>query len=316
MSSPPNAPSPSTPTSWDKGDYFIKKRLENKPLLIAPCDDPQNTEEISNYFWPDTEFLRKNQDFSDLPPTFHGYVRWEESKLAAEFDKFQLSHEDETQLRTMVKRMKEDKVQPKNVVCIALGSLHDCNDWEREKSFGKMMALLKFIELLGKHAITLHNMQTKDIYRLTRGLDVPKNARKVIQDPFLTPGDERFLKKYGFQVEEDPNDANAINRETLLFYLDGTASRYKRFMNDHQPVILITNGKMKVGMGEGKVGMGEGKDEESANKIRLYDSQEIPSIGKGEGMKETKLYWRKDLSKNEVTEDRNDGADPVSGSST
>lgn len=102
---------------------------------------------------------------------YGGYIRWDEAQLDAEFSKYKIGNTDENELVTLIETVKEGKFQPTNVVCLALGTLHARHPWSRERCFGQLSALLKFIELLG----------------------VPSNAKKLIQDPDMTPRDQIFF---------------------------------------------------------------------------------------------------------------------------
>ncbi|CAD6446306.1 c280cdab-c9aa-4610-b1c7-946a5a84363a [Sclerotinia trifoliorum] len=122
--------------------------------------------------------------------------------------------------------MKEGKVQPTNVICLALGTLHDLHPMSRERSFGQLSVsgLWKFIGLLG----------------------IPLNAKKLIQDPVMTPGDQIFFGKFGFQAVVDPEGINAIDEGTLLFLVNGYDEMTYRIMDCPPPAMSISDRSLAV----------------------------------------------------------------------
>ncbi|KAG4024987.1 hypothetical protein MFRU_075g00090 [Monilinia fructicola] len=279
--------SSSTSNSWDEGD-LIKHELEDGRLLLMSCDDAQKIEYVGPRFWkrPDADFWRKNTTvFRSERGKWHhsysygAYIRWEKSDLDAEFDKYRLGDEDESKIRALVEKMKEGKVMPRNVVCIALGSLHNERASARERSFAQLAALLKFIELLG----------------------IPQNARKLIQDSALTPGDARFLDKFGFQVVTDPEAINAIDGETLLFYVWGYDTITERIMKRPRPAMFISDRSLEVRVNRDQDMRSIGQKNRATIAMRkLFDSEKVPEVGEGGGMMEVNLYWKRATVKSKV----------------
>ncbi|KAB8298023.1 hypothetical protein EYC80_001795 [Monilinia laxa] len=275
-----NLQSSSPSTSWDEGD-LIKHELEDGRLLLVSCDDAQKIENVGSRFWkmPDADFWRKNispfrLEEGELNHTYSydPYIRWEKSDLDAEFGKYQLRDDDEKKLRALLESMREGKVKPRNVVCIALGSLHNGRASSRERSFAQLAALLKFIQLL----------------------DIPQNGQKIVQDPALSPGDARFLDRFGFQVVTDPEAINAIDGETLLFYVRGYDMITERIMDRPRPAMFINDRSLEVQLNRDEDARSAGqKDRATIAMRRLFHSEKVPRIGEGDGMMEVSLYWRR-----------------------
>ncbi|TGO50087.1 hypothetical protein BCON_0192g00140 [Botryotinia convoluta] len=130
-----------------------------------------------------------------------------------------IQHENVKMLRDFLETMKKGKVKPKNVACFGLGSFERCG--ERKASFGQLAVLMKIMELL----------------------EISPTARKVMQDPDFSPGDERFLTRLGFEVVDDPQGFEAVNEETLVFQVSGYNYMNQRIMDRTWPAVFITGGR-------------------------------------------------------------------------
>ncbi|KAF7869915.1 hypothetical protein EAF04_004699 [Stromatinia cepivora] len=247
MSSLPNNPSTSIPTPWDEGDLIVQG-FEDEMAILARWDDPQQSVKIDKWR------VIPDEDEDDDASFFRGYIRWDESHLDAEFGKYEIDDADENKLAILIETMKERKVQPTNVVCLALGTLHDQHRWSRELSLGQLSALLKFIELLG----------------------IPPNAKKLVQDPDMSPGDERFLGKFGFQVVADPEGINAIDEGTLLFFIHGIDEITERIMDRPPPAMFISDRSLAVRMVKKR--SAREKMRETLAMKNLFASKRIPRI--------------------------------------
>ncbi|KAJ8060265.1 hypothetical protein OCU04_010606 [Sclerotinia nivalis] len=284
MSSSPNNPSTSISIPWDEGDLILQG-FEDEMAILAKWDDPQQTVKVDKWKllripWEDEDdeasFFRKTSvsyKWGKAEPyydsDYRGYIRWDESQLDAEFGKYKIGDADENELATLIETMKEGKVQPTNVVCLALGTLHAQHPWSREWSFGQLSALLKFIELLG----------------------ILSNAKKLIQDPAMTPGDEIFFRKFGFQAVADPEGINAIDEGTLLFFIHGMDEITERIMDRPPPAMFISDRSLAVRMHQ-KRSVRQKMRETLAMK-NLFASQRIPRIRGWRGMWGINLYWRR-----------------------
>ncbi|KAI9644342.1 hypothetical protein NHQ30_007699 [Ciborinia camelliae] len=171
--------------------------------------------------WQEAEFFRLNdhpsgyrKDFN-ISDGYNGYIRWDEQELDAEFEKYKIQHEDETTLKGLLDSMSAEKVKPTNVACFALGSLHFVG--EKERSFEQLAVLLEVMELL----------------------EIPQNARKVMQDPGFSPGDARFFERHGFQTLKDPEGINAVDENTLVFHVGGYDDIDRRIMDRPWPAMFI-----------------------------------------------------------------------------
>ncbi|RAL61060.1 hypothetical protein DID88_010401 [Monilinia fructigena] len=190
-----------------------------------------------------------------------------------------LREDEEKKLRALVGSMKEGKVKPRNVVCIALGSLHNGRVSSRERSFVQLAARLKFIQLLG----------------------IPQNAKKIIQDPALSPGGARFLDRFSFQIVTDPEAINAIDGETLLFYIRGYDMITERIMDRPRPAVFISDRSIEVQVDRDEDVRSVGQKNRATIVMRkLFDSEKVPRIGEGDGMVEASLYWRRATVKYKV----------------
>ncbi|KAF7910442.1 hypothetical protein EAE99_011216 [Botrytis elliptica] len=199
-----------------------------------------------------------------------------------------IQHEDVRMLRDFLDSMKKGKVKPRNVACLGLGSFERCG--ENKRSFGQLAALMKIMELL----------------------EIPPTARKVMQDPDFSPGDKRFLTRCGFEVVDDPQGFEAVNEETLVFEVGGYNCMNQRIMDRPWPAAFITMGGGFILENRSKIVQGirnwyrgerrppmddwwDGKKKFVAIQ-KTYDYKEIPAISSiGTGMRDTKLYWRKEV---------------------
>ncbi|APA13198.1 hypothetical protein sscle_10g079680 [Sclerotinia sclerotiorum 1980 UF-70] len=236
MSASPNNPLTSISTHYDEGDLILQG-FEGEMAILAKWDDPQWTVKICKWvLGVPTPWEVENEDddidekisvsykWGKAEPYYEsyygGYIRWDEAQLDAEFSKYKIGNTDENELVTLIETVKEGKFQPTNVVCLALGTLHARHPWSRERCFGQLSALLKFIELLG----------------------VPSNAKKLIQDPDMTPRDQIFFS--------DPEGINAIDEGTLLFLVNGYNEITERIMDRPPPAILISDRSLAARMQE------------------------------------------------------------------
>lgn len=132
---------------------------------------------------------------------------------------------------------------------------------------------------------------------LIRYSGIPKDAKKVFQDPAVTPGDEAFLERLGFQVVTDPEGINAIDGETLLFYIRGYDFITERIMDRPRPAMFISDRSLEVRVDRNRDKPITQEEEELATTMStLFESKKIPKIGKGEGMNIANLYWRRRAS--------------------
>ncbi|EDN99245.1 predicted protein [Sclerotinia sclerotiorum 1980 UF-70] len=132
----------------------------------------------------------QHEDEEALKETFEEYLE------ATKTGKV-IQHEDVKMLKELLETMRPGKVMPTNVAHFASGSFHLCGN--RRRPFEQLAVLMKFMELL----------------------EIPPNARKVMQDPEFSPGDARFLAKLGFQTVMDPEGIDAVNEKTFVFQIGG-----------------------------------------------------------------------------------------------
>ncbi|ESZ90015.1 hypothetical protein SBOR_9598 [Sclerotinia borealis F-4128] len=340
----PNVASTDTPFlppagTWDVGDILPKK---DKKCMILGSDQEWHEDKGPSHYVLDfdralgisgTEFYRRNEYWSgyrkelEVDECICGYIRWEESALDQEWNKYKISSEDEMKLRTFVERMSKGNVKPTNVVCFALGSLHRPNP-PRKRSFEQLAVLLKLMEILGRYfAFNWLKMNANTL------AEIPPNARKAMQDPDFIRRDARFFAKFGLETVMDPQGFDAINEETLVFHVGGYRYIDERAIDRPWPAMFINIWKL---YDEGKILLNKSKvrkailrwfntmrgkpqpttqrtdtpskfnareeiriwwqDKKRIAKIReTYQVEKIPKVGTCDSMSQTQLFCRKEM---------------------